>query len=160
MFAWLVVDTRRSFVLADQLRRTHCGTRHFFSRDLTVKRDAKHPCWKAAHFLPFTRPPDVMRLHRPQRGLIHHGPSERRAFVATRSGLHVLGGTHPLCSRTSRHLLQRAAYPEGTSSFRLFWCFPLKSRCTLLGERTGSLLGIISLSISDFSIGSVQCLWK
>jgi hypothetical protein len=37
----------------------------------------------------------------------------------------------------------------------------LQSRSVLLvylGERTGSLLGIISLSISDFYIGSVQCL--
>ena len=28
-----------------------------------------------------------MRLYRPQRGRIHLGPSERRAFVSTRSGL-------------------------------------------------------------------------
>jgi len=27
-----------------------------------------------------------MRLHRPQRGRIHHGPSQRSAFVMTRSG--------------------------------------------------------------------------
>ena len=90
MFAWLVVDTLRSCALADQLRRKHCGTRHFFSRDLTVQRDEQHPCWKAAHFLPCTRPPDAMHLHRPQRGRIHYGPSHRSAFVTTRSRLHTM----------------------------------------------------------------------
>ena len=58
-------------------------------------------------------------------------------------------------------ILKRTAHPEGTSSFRLFRCFHLNSRSVLLvylGERTGSLLGIISLSISDFSIGIAQCL--
>ena len=80
-------------LLADffaQLGRTHCGIRHLFSRDLIAQRDALHPCWTAAHFLPCTRPPDVMRLYRPQRGRIHHGPSERRAFVSTRSGLQTM----------------------------------------------------------------------
>jgi len=89
MFASPVVYTRRR-TLSAQLRRTHCGTRHFFSRDLTPQRDAQHPCWKAAHFLPCTRPPDVMRLHRPQRGRIHHGPSELSVFVVTRSGLQTI----------------------------------------------------------------------
>jgi len=31
-----------------------------------------------------------MRLHRPQRGRINPGPSERRAFVSTRSGLQTM----------------------------------------------------------------------
>ncbi len=55
-----------------------------------VQRDALHPCWKEAHFLPCTRPPDFMRLHRPQRGRIHHGPSELHAFVSTLSGLQTM----------------------------------------------------------------------
>ena len=35
-------------------------TRQISSRDLAVQRHEHHPCWKAAHFLPCTRPPDVM----------------------------------------------------------------------------------------------------
>ena len=31
-----------------------------------------------------------MRLYRPQRGRIHLGPSERRAFVSTRSGFQTM----------------------------------------------------------------------
>ena len=89
MFASPVVYTRRR-TLAAQLGRTYCGIRHLFSRDLIAHRDALHPCWTAAHFLPCTRPPDGMRLYRPQRGRIHHGPSERRAFVSTRSGLQTM----------------------------------------------------------------------
>jgi hypothetical protein len=54
------VHTRRS-ALADQLGRKYLGTSQYFSRDLAVQRDEYHPCWKAAHFLPCTRPPDVMR---------------------------------------------------------------------------------------------------
>ena len=80
----------RRIALADQLRRKHCGTRQFFSRDLTVQRDAQHPCWKAAYFLPCTRPPDVMCLHRPQRRRIHHGASQRLSFVLTCSGLQTM----------------------------------------------------------------------
>ena len=64
MFASPVVYTGRS-TLAAQLGRTYCGNRHLFSRDLMAQRDALHPCWTAAHFLPCTRPPDVMRMHRP-----------------------------------------------------------------------------------------------
>jgi len=52
------VHTRRS-ALTDQLRRKHFGIGQFFSRDLTVQHDEHHPCWKSAHFLPCTRPPDV-----------------------------------------------------------------------------------------------------
>jgi hypothetical protein len=70
--------------LAAQLRRKYFGIRHFSSRDLAVQRDEHHPCWKAAHFLQCTRPPDVMRMHGPQRRTTF-GLSERRAFVATRS---------------------------------------------------------------------------
>jgi hypothetical protein len=90
MFASLVVDTRRSFALAAQLRRTYNGICHFSSRDLAVQHGRHHPCWKAAHFLPCTRPPDVLLLHRPQRGRIHYGPSQRIAFVTTRSGLQTM----------------------------------------------------------------------
>ena len=50
--------------MAAQLRKLHLGIGQIFSRDMTVQCDAQHPCWKAAHFLPCTRPPDVMRLHR------------------------------------------------------------------------------------------------
>jgi len=45
---------------------------------------------------------------------------------------HVLGGTHPLCSWPSRHLLQRAAHQEGTSSFCFFWCFLVHTLYTLV----------------------------
>ena len=50
----------------------------------------QHTLWKAAHFLPCTLPPDVLRLHRPQRGRTHYGPSQRRAFVVTRSGFQTM----------------------------------------------------------------------
>jgi len=56
---------------------------------MTVQRDEQHPCWKAVLFLPCTRPPDVMRLHRsPKRAT--YGPSERREFVSTLSGLQTM----------------------------------------------------------------------
>jgi hypothetical protein len=93
MFASPVVYTRWR-TLAAQLGRTYCGIRYLFSRDLIAQRDALYPCWTVAHFLPCTRPPDVMRLHRPQRGRIHHGPSELRAFVSTRSGLKTMPTGH------------------------------------------------------------------
>ena len=89
-FASLVVDTRRSFAQAAQSRRTYNGICHFFSRDRAAQHNCHHPCWKAAYFLPCTRPPDVLRLPRAQRGRIHHGPSQRRAFVATRSGFQTM----------------------------------------------------------------------
>ena len=88
MFALPAVYTRRS-ALAAQLRRKYFGTRQFSSRDLAVQRDENHPCWKAAHFLPCTRPPDVLRMHRPQQHTTF-GPSARRAFVATRSGFQTI----------------------------------------------------------------------
>ena len=90
MFASLVVDTRWSFALATQSRRTYNGICHFFSRDRAVQHNRHHPCWKAAYFLPCTRPPDVLRLYRAQRGRINYGPSQRRTFVATRSGLQTM----------------------------------------------------------------------
>ena len=34
------------------------------SRALAVQHGRHHPCWKAAHFLPCTRPPDVALLKR------------------------------------------------------------------------------------------------
>ena len=82
-----VVNTRRNITPAAQLRRRHRGTCQFSLRDLVVQHAGHHPCWKAAHFLPCTRPPDVLRLPRAQRGRIHYGPSQRCAFVAPRSGL-------------------------------------------------------------------------
>ena len=84
VFASPAVYTRRS-ALAAQLRKLHLGIGQIFSRDMTVQCDAQHPCWKAAHFLPCTRPPDVMRLHRPAKRATY-GPSQRRSFVATTSG--------------------------------------------------------------------------
>ena len=90
MFASPVVHTRRSFALAAQLRRKYFGICQFSSRDLAVQHGRHHPCWKAAHFLPCTRPPDVLRLHRPQRGRTQYGPSQRRAFVVTRSGFQTM----------------------------------------------------------------------
>jgi hypothetical protein len=88
MFASPAVHTRRA-ASAAQLREKYFGIRQFSSRDLAVQRNDHHPCWKAAHFLPCTRPPDVMRMSRPQRRRTF-GPSERRAFVATRSGLQTM----------------------------------------------------------------------
>ena len=85
-FALLVVNTRRSITPAAQLRRRHRGTCQFSLRDLVVQHAGHHPCWKAAHFLPCTRPPDAIRLHRDQRGRIRYGAHARRAFVAPRSG--------------------------------------------------------------------------
>ena len=76
MFASPAVHTRRA-ASAAQLREKYFGIRQFSSRDLAVQRDEHHPCWKAAHFLPCTRPPDVLRMHRPQRRATF-GPSERR----------------------------------------------------------------------------------
>ena len=87
MFASPAVHTRRS-ALAAQWRRKYFGTRQLSSRDLVVQHDANHPCWKAAHFLPCTRPPDVLRMHRPRRTTF--GPSQRRAFVVTRSGFQTM----------------------------------------------------------------------
>ena len=43
----------------------------------------------AAYFLPCTRSPDVLRFTA-QRGRINYGPSQRRAFVATRSGFQTM----------------------------------------------------------------------
>ena len=85
MLASLVVNPRWSIAPAAQMRRRHLGTCHLSSRDLTVEHGRHHPCWKAAHFLPCTRPPDVMRLHRPPKRATY-GPSQRHAFVATSSG--------------------------------------------------------------------------
>ena len=140
MFASLVVDTLRSFALAAQLRRRHNGTCHFSLRDLAVQHGLHHPRWKAAHFLPCTRPPDVMRMHGPPKRATY-GPSQRRAFVSTTSGHlqsrsstrpHVLGGTHPLWSKLSRHPLPRAAHLEGISSFCFFRCFLVHTLYTLV----------------------------
>ena len=93
-FASLVVNPRRSIAPAAQLRRRHRGTCQFSLRDLVVQHAGHHPCWKAAHFLPCTRPPDVLRLPRAQRGRIHYGPSHRRAFVAMGSGFQRMTGGH------------------------------------------------------------------
>jgi len=88
MFASPAVYTRRC-ALAAQLRKLHLGIGQIFSRDMTVQCDAQHPCWKAAHFLPCTRPPDVMRLHRSSNRATY-GPSERRAYALTRSGFQTM----------------------------------------------------------------------
>ena len=88
MFASPAVHTRRC-ALAAQLRKLHLGIGQIFSRDMTVQCDAQHPCWKAAHFLPCTRPPDVMRLHRSSNRATY-GPSERRAYALTRSGFQTM----------------------------------------------------------------------
>jgi len=92
-FASLAVDTRRSFTLAAQSRRTYNGICHFSSRDRAVQHHCHHPCWKAAYFLPCTRPPDGLRFTA-QRGRINYGPSQLCAFVATRSGFQTMPGEH------------------------------------------------------------------
>jgi hypothetical protein len=82
---------------------------------------------------------------------------------------HVSGG-HFLCllllvlSRSyslysGDHFLFYVSVISVFSVFTYLHCAHTRSRCALLvylGERTGSLSGLISLSISDFSIGSVQ----
>ena len=64
------------------------------------------------------------------------------------------------CSLYSgEHFLLYVFVIEVFSVFTYIHCAHTRSRSALLvylGERTGSLLGLISLSISDFSIGSVQ----
>ena len=82
-FASLVVNPRRSIAPAAQFRRRHNRTCQLSLRDLVVQHDGHHPCWKAAHFLPCTLPPDVLRLPRAQRGRIHYGPSHRRILWGT-----------------------------------------------------------------------------
>ena len=62
-------------------------------------------------------------LTRPVRARL--GARDRRhlsTFVITRAGT-ATGGLHPLCSKLSRHLLPRAADPEGTSFSCFFLCF-------------------------------------
>ena len=63
---------------------------------------------------------------------------------------HVLGGTHPLCSRPSRHLLPRAAHPEGTSSFCFFWCFLVHTLYTLVNLFSSG--HFIPLCLCDLSL--------
>ena len=64
------------------------------------------------------------------------------------------------CSLYSgEHFLLYVFVIEVFSVFTYIHCTHTRSRTALLvslGERTGSLLGLISLSISDFSIGNVQ----
>ena len=67
---------------------------------------------------------------------------------------HVLGGTHPLCSRPSRHLLPRAAHPEGTSSFCLFWCFLFHTVHTLVNIFSSGYF--IPLCLCDLSIHCIR----
>ena len=62
--------------------------------------------------------------------------------------------THPLCSRTSHHLLQRAAHPEGTSSFLLFWCFLFHTVHTLVNIFSSGYF--IPLCLCDFSIHCIH----
>ena len=216
MFASLEVCQTSRNALADQLEMTYFGIRHSFPRSLVDQ----HPCWTVACFLPCTRPPDIAYQRFANylicaKDIRCDDAAELEILTVFKCGVastkscstpslctiipcqgtsrtlpHVLGGPHHLCSRPSRHLLRRAAHPEGISSFCFFryfsrsyslysgehflfyvfvisvfsvftyiHCVHTRSRSALLvylGERTGSLLGLISLSISDFSIGSVQ----
>ena len=61
---------------------------------------------------------------------------------------------HPLCSRTSGHLLQRAAHPEGTSSFRLFLCFLFHTVHTLINIFWSGYF--IPLCLCNFSIHCIR----
>ena len=104
MFDSPAVYTRRS-ALAAQLRKLHLRICQIFLREMTVQRDEQHPCWKTAHFLPCTRPPDVMRMHRPPKRATY-GPSQRRAFVATSSGhLHARVNRAPDPMYSAGHIL-------------------------------------------------------
>ena len=119
MFAWPAVHMRRSIALpavhtrrsafADQLRKTHFGNGQLFSRDLTVQRDEHHPCWKSAHFLPCTRPPDVDLLKLRSYFLSQLGPS----YVGTlqlpmSSEGHILSAPGLLVTFFKGLLIQRA----------------------------------------------------
>ena len=119
-FALLAVDTCRSFAQAAQSRRTYNGICHFFSRDRAAQHNCHHPCWEAAYFLPCTRPPDVLRLHRAQRGRTHHGPSERRAYVSTRSGLHTMPTGHGDAEAATAPVA--VTRPRSSSLSPLFYC--------------------------------------
>ena len=146
MFASPAVYTRRS-MLADQLRKTHFGNDQLFSRDLAVQRDEHHPCWKAAHFLPCTRPPDVMRMHRPPKRNL-------RPFSAQR-----------LC----RHELLDIAMPgyiehltpctrRDTSSLLQAFSPPSSQGCSSGGHFLFLLLPVLSRSYSLYS-GEHFLLW-
>ena len=134
MFASLVVDTRRSFALAAQLRRTYNGICHFFSRDLAVQHNRHHSCWKAAYFLPCTRPPDVIRMHRPPK-CATFGPSQRSACRHELLDITMTGHIEHLtpCTRRDTSSLIQAFSPpssQGCSSggHFLFLLLPVLSR--------------------------------
>ena len=109
------VHTRRS-ALVSQLRRIHCGIRQFFSRDLTVQRDEHHPCWKEAHFLPCTRPPDVDLLKLRSYFLSQLGPRYARMLkLPMYSEGHILSAPG-LLATFFEELLIRRALPLSASS--------------------------------------------
>jgi hypothetical protein len=121
MFASLVVNPRRSIAPAAQLRRRYHGTCHFSSRDLAVQHGRHHPCWKAAHFLPCTRPPDVMRMHRPPK-IATYGPSQRHAFVATSSGhRHARAHRAPAPMYSAGHILSAPGFLATFFQGLLIW---------------------------------------
>ena len=139
---------------------------------------------QAAYFLPCTRPPDACgscfgrpRHRRPQGS---RDRTQARAFVITRADRHrralplsASSGAFSSSLYSGEQFLLWALYSSLSMWFKYslscdLWlvftyihCVHTPSRSALLvylGERTGSLLGLISLSISDFYIGSVQCL--
>ena len=134
------VQTRRS-ALVSQLRRIHCGIRQFFSRDLTVQRDEHHPCWKEAHFLPCTRPPDVDLLKLRSYFLSQLGPRYVR-----------ICSSFPCTRRATSSLLQDFSPPssKGCSSGGHFLFLPLLvlslSYCPYSGEHF--LLWVLYSSLS------------
>jgi hypothetical protein len=144
MFASLEVCQTSRSALTDQLGKTYIGIRKSFPRSLVDQPPSWTeacflPCTRPPDACGFyivltsvaaqlqTGPKSWVPL-RIRDGL--SPPTSRTLSCSTpslctiipckgtsRTMPHVLGGTHHLCSRPSRHLLRRAAHPEGTSSF-------------------------------------------
>ena len=176
MFASLEVCTTSGIALADLLARMYFWTRKFFSRSLVDQ----HPCWTVACFLPCTRPPDIayqrfanylicakdircddaaeLEILTVFKCVVASTrscstPSLRTSIPCqgtSRTLPHVLGGPHHLCSRPSRHLLRRAAHPEGTSSCCFFWCSLVHTLYTLVNIFSSG--HFIPLCLCDLSI--------
>jgi hypothetical protein len=125
-----------------------------FSRDLIAHRDALHPCWTAAHFLPCTRPPDVLRLPRAQRGRIHTAPLHAASFGA-RARAPLL--TPPAPERTSPPAdLRTALRPPASFGVTLFAINVGRPAGPRTPGRIHSEDHIISLRFSPPSTGRIS----
>ena len=115
MFASPAVYTRW-IALTAQLRKLHFGNGQIFSRDLTVQRDEHHPCWKSAHFLPCTRPPDVDLLKLRSYFLSQLGPSYVGTLKLPMSSKGHILSAPGLLATFFKGLLIRRALPLSASS--------------------------------------------